>query len=297
MINDKIIQESELILNPDGSVYHLKIKPKDLAKNVILVGDPERVKMLSDQFDEIDFKGQNREFIIHTGTYKNKRITAMSTGMGTDNIDIVVNELDALVNIDLKSRTIKEEHQSLNLFRLGTSGSLQPDLPLNQVVVSDFGLGFDGMLYYYQFSEKPEFLEMQNAFLQHTSWNTNFPKPYFFASSVKLRRLLEDPNIVSGITVTAPGFYGPQGRQLRLPLADPAMNEKLQSFRFKDLRIINYEMETSALFGLSNLLGHRAITVCLAIANRKARAVQQDHHTAMFNLTTWLLDKIMELKD
>lgn len=297
MKNDKIIRESELILNPDGSVYHLKIKPSNLARHVILVGDPGRVSMVSDLFETIDFKGHNREFIIHTGSFMDKKITVMSTGMGTDNIDIVLNELDALVNIDLENRKLKSTHSSLNLYRVGTSGSLQPDLPLNSVVLSEYGLGFDGMLYYYDFQESEEARELREAFLHHTRWETQFPRPYLFKASATLRQLFDGEPFFRGITVTAPGFYGPQGRKLRLPLADPDLNEKLRSFGYKSSRILNYEMETSALYGLSKLLGHQAITLCLAIANRNAGAIHQDHHRAMKNLIKTLLDKIAGLKD
>ncbi len=297
MEKDKIIQESELILNPDGSVYHLKIKPEHLAEQIILVGDPNRVKAVSDFFDVIEFKGQNREFITHTGFYKRKKITVMSTGMGTDNIDIVLNELDALVNIDLELRKSKPQQIALNLFRLGTSGSIQPDLPLNAVVVSEFGLGFDGMLYYYDFNEQHGFEDMKHAFLEHANWSPKLPNPYIFRASPKLIDMFEGEDVFRGITVTAPGFYGPQGRKLRIPLAFPDMNELLQSFQYNQHRIYNYEMETSALYGLSDLLGHQAVTVCLAIANRKNRVINQDYHLAMKNLIELLLNKIVELKD
>lgn len=297
MKNDKIIPESELILNPDGSIYHLKIKPQYLAGDVILVGDPGRVAMISSFFNSIEFSGHNREFIIHTGFYKGKRITVMSTGMGTDNIDIVLNELDALVNIDLKKRMIKPTHRSLNLFRLGTSGSLQSDLPLNSVVVSEYGLGFDGMLHFYHFQESNELREMRLAFLKHSGWDEKFPRPYLFPASPPLKKLFEKEPFFKGITVTAPGFYGPQGRKLRLSLTQPELNEKLRTFRYNNTRIMNYEMETSALYGLSNLLGHRAVTVCLAIANRKAGAVHQDHGAAMESLIEIVLDKIVDLKN
>lgn len=297
MINDKIIRESELILNSDGSVYHLKIKPEHLADTVILVGDPGRVKMISAFFHEIDFQGQNREFIIHTGTYKGKRITAMSTGMGTDNIDIVLNELDALVNVDLENRKIKPQHRSLNLIRLGTSGSLQSDMPLNSVVVSEYGIGLDGMLYYYNFEESKTQQSLRTAFIDHTNWNIDLPKPYVFKASEKLRNVFTDNHVYHGITVTAPGFYGPQGRKLRLDLAYPGMNNKLQTFSYDQLKILNYEMETSALYGLSHLLGHHAQTVCLAIANRKQRAVNQDYHNAMKDLVQWILQKSLQIND
>jgi len=202
----------------------------------------------------------------------------MSTGMGTDNIDIVLNELDALVNIDLGTREVKTEHKSLNLFRLGTSGAVQSDLPLNAFVVSEFGLGFDGMLYYYSFDEKITDPEMKKAFLKHTSWDPNLPNPYIIPASSRLLKMFSEDNIYKGITVTAPGFYGPQGRELRIPLAHPNMNLNLESFRYKKQRILNYDMETSALYGLGTILGHETMTICVAIANRRKKAYNLNFH-------------------
>lgn len=297
MRNDKIISDSELILNPDGSVYHLKIHPADLADHIILVGDPARVHQISGLFDSMVFQGQNREFVIHTGFFQGKKITAMSTGMGTDNIDIVLNELDALVNIDLEKRMIKKKLKSLKLFRLGTSGSVQSDLPMNAVVVSAFGIGFDGMLYFYDFMKDHGTLPIRQSFLDHMQWGVPLPNPYVAAADSKLLKLLDGPGVYQGITATAPGFYGPQGRSLRLPLAFPEINEKLQTFRYNKLKILNYEMETSALYGLSRMLGHQAITVCLSIANRQNKVVSQDYHPAMEKLIHWLLARIVELKD
>jgi len=297
MGTDKIIPESELILNPDGSVYHLNIRPEHLAGKIILVGDPGRVEMVSAHFDSIDFRSSHREFVIHTGFYRSTRITVMSTGMGTDNIDIVMNELDALVNIDLETRMIKQEHSRLDLFRLGTSGSLQPDLPLNAAVVSEYGIGLDGMLGYYRFEEEPDLADLKDAFLEHTGWDPGLPTPYMVEADPRLLNLLESPDVHRGITVTAPGFYGPQGRVLRLPLAYPGINDRLQTFRHGSLRILNYEMETSALYGLGRMLGHRTITVCLSVANRKIRAMNRDYDASMNRLIDWLLEKVDELND
>lgn len=297
MDKDKIIPESELILNADGSVYHLKIKPEHLAKSIILVGDPGRVKMVSSGFDSLEFQGRNREFIIHTGSFRSKRITVMSTGMGTDNIDIVLNELDALVNINLETRQIKPKLTSLNLFRLGTSGSLQPDLPLNTPVLSAFGLGLDGMLWFYDYQETKREQAIREAFLDHSGWDASLPVPYLAEASPELMKLFENEDLRRGITATAPGFYGPQGRRLRLPLAFPGINDQLQSFTHGQLQVLNYEMETSALYGLSRLLGHRALTICLSIANRYKRAINKDYHPAMENLIEMVLNRIAELKD
>jgi len=297
MDKDKIIPESELILNADGSVYHLKIKPEHLANSVILVGDPGRVKMVSSGFDSLEFQGRNREFIVHTGSYRSKRITVMSTGMGTDNIDIVLNELDALVNIDLETRQIKPKLTSLNLFRLGTSGSLQPDLPLNTPVLSAFGLGLDGMLWFYDYQETKREQAIREAFLAHSVWEASLPVPYLAEASPELIKLFEQEDLRRGITATAPGFYGPQGRRLRLPLAFPNINDRLQSFTHEQLQILNYEMETSALYGLSRLLGHRALTICLSIANRYKRVINKDYHPAMEKLIKMVLNRIAELKD
>ncbi len=297
MEEEQIISESELVLNPDGTVYHLKISPENLAENVVLVGDPGRVKLLSSYFDKIEFQGQNREFTVHTGIFRQCRITVMSTGMGTDNMDIVLNELDALVNIDLASRHIKKERRSLRLFRLGTSGSLQPDLPLNAVVVSSHGLGLDGMMWFYDFHESPRCQSIREAFLDHAHWGSGLPAPYVVEADQELAAIITGQDVYRGITATAPGFYGPQGRKLRLSVAYPNINEYLQSFEYEGLRILNYEMETSALYGLSRMLGHLAATVCLSIANRSIRAVNKDYHPAMEKLALRLLEGIAAIKD
>ena len=295
MEEEQMIPESELVLNPDGTVYHLKIRPGDLADRVILVGDPGRVRTVSALFDSLEFQGQNREFTVHTGIYRGTRITVMSTGMGTDNMDIVINELDALANIDLSNRRIRSRRTSLLLFRLGTSGSLQPDLPVNAVVVSSHGIGLDGMIWFYDFEETETAGMVSRAFMEHTRWDPRLPRPYVAEASEQLTGIVSGPDVFVGMTATAPGFYGPQGRKLRIPTAFPHINGALQSFSCGGSRILNYEMETSALYGLSRLLGHRAVTVCLSIANRHTRAVSKDYHHAMERLAGRLLDGIAGL--
>lgn len=286
------IPESELVLNPDGSVYHLKIKPENLADNVILVGDPGRVKMISDYFDNIEFMGQNREIVTHTGTYNGKRITVLSTGMGTDNIDIVLNELDALVNINLETRTINPEKKSLKIIRIGTSGGLQPDLPINSFVVSNYGLGFDGLIHYYANNSPVIESELIHSFEKYFDWKGPLPKPYCIAASSELVELFKGDNFFNGITATASGFYGPQGRKLRLDLAFPDFNQKLKGFTYKDYKILNFEMETSALYALGKMLGHKTLTVCVAIANRENKVYAKNYKDAMAELIKLLLTKI-----
>lgn len=258
---------SELILHTDGSIYHLRLKPEHLAKNVIIVGDPQRVGEVSKYFDHIEFKTQNREIITHTGNIGNTRVTVMSSGMGTDNIDIIVHELDALVNINLETRMRKEEHTSLNIMRLGTSGAIQPNIPLNSFIVSEYGLGLDGLLHFYTDPEKKLNNELSESFIAHSNWPTNLPRPYGVRSSDELLSTLGE-GFIRGITITAPGFYGPQGRVIRLGLSFPEMNQTIESFQYMGMKVANFEMETSALYGLSKLLGHKALTVCAAIANR-----------------------------
>lgn len=291
---DEKIPASELILQQDGSVYHLNIKPEHLADTVVLVGDPQRVNLISEYFDSIEFKGENREIVTRTGTLKNKRLTVMSTGMGTDNIDIVLNELDALVNVDLEKKTIKPDHTSLNIIRLGTSGGLQPDLPLNSFVLSEYGLGLDGLLSYYKNSEQVIEKELTNAFITHAKLPSDMPQPYLVKSSGNLSDLFGD-GFVRGITATAPGFYGPQGRQVRLDVAVPDLIDRLQGFEFNGKKIQNLEMETSALFGLSKLLGHQALTICVAIANRNHHGFNPDYKTPIKKLVELVLEKIVQL--
>jgi len=286
------IPESELILNPDGTIYHLKVSPDNLADRIILVGDPHRVEMIANFFDSVEFKGQNREIVTCTGFYKGKRITAMSTGMGTDNIDIVLNELDALVNIDLKTRTIKENKKSLKIFRLGTSGGLQPELPLNSVIVSNYGLGFDGLIHYYKNSHSVIEERLTKSFITYFNWKESLAKPYGISASDELIELFDHEKVFNGITATAPGFYGPQGRQLRLDLAYPDFNNKLKHFAFDNYKILNFEMETSALYALGKMLGHQTITLCVAIANREHKGFSKGYKEAMQDLIELVLAKI-----
>ena len=253
------IKKSELILNTNGSVYHLNLKPENIAETVILVGDQDRVEKISKYFDSIDFKIQKREFKTHTGTYKGKRLSVISTGIGPDNIDIVLNELDALVNIDLNTRQPKEKLTSLNIIRVGTSGSLQNDIPVDSFVLSTHGLDLNAMLHAYQIDPVTN-PEIENAFIAHTNWNPDKGRPLIIKNDSGLEKKFESSKTFKGITATAGGFYGPQGRVLRLPLQDPELNHKIDSFRFNDLRITNLEMETAGYYALARLLGHEIIS-------------------------------------
>lgn len=285
------IGESELILNPDGSVYHIKLRPEHIGKDIIVVGDPGRVERISQHFDSIDVKIQNREFITHTGYYKGKKVTALATGIGTDNIDIVINELDALVNIDLETRLPKETHTALNIIRLGTSGALQPDIVVDTAVMSSHGMGFDGLMNYYKTAPGTFNDDISEAFMKHAEWLPTLPYPYVVEGSAELMRKIGGDFHV-GITATAPGFYGPQGRVLRLPTAITDLNEKLESFAFNNMRVTNFEMETSALYGLSKLLGHNAVTVCAIIANRIRKEYSKDYKKTVDILIEKILDRV-----
>ncbi len=287
----KKIAESELILNPDGSVYHLKLKPENISENIIVVGDQGRVETISKHFDSIECKIQNREFLTHTGVYNNKRITALSTGIGTDNIDIVINELDALVNIDLENRTIKENLSSLNIVRLGTSGALQADIPVDSFVMSEYGLGFDGLLNFYQTDKDIYHQDITEAFMAHTKWEGILPRPYVVKASEALMQKL-GAGLTKGITATASGFYGPQGRQLRIVPADPFLNEKMMAFGFNGHRITNFEMETSALYGLGKILGHNTLTICTIIANRANGTYSSQYKQTVEKMVQMTLDRI-----
>lgn len=260
------LEASELIVNSDGSIYHLNLLPSEIADTIILVGDPGRVQMVSSFFDRIEIQKQNREFITHTGTYKGKRITAMSSGIGTDNMDIVINELDALANIDLIKREILPNRTGLTLIRLGTSGALQEDIPVHTFLASEMACGFDGLLNFYADRNRVCNVQMEEDFVAHTGWNPILPRPYFTGGNPSL--LAKFTECTQGVTISAPGFFGPQGRVLRLGIIDPEINDKVSAFRYKEKRITNYEMECSALYGLSNLLGHNALTICTIIANR-----------------------------
>lgn len=286
-----LLAEPDLIINNDGSVYHIALRPEDLAESVIVVGDPDRVADISDHFTRVEHKASNREFKSETGYYKGKRITALSTGIGTDNCDIVMHELDALANFDLKSRTPKPERRALQIIRIGTSGSIQPDVPVDSFGLSTHALGLDNLLYFYK--DTPAILdkELTAAFARQTAWPSDLSKPYCVAGST---RLLEQfrPYAVSGITATAPGFYGPQGRFLRLPLADPLMVSKLQQFRHNGHRIINFEMETSALYGLGALMGHEMMTICALIANRATGDYNGSHKKVVKDLIALVLETI-----
>ena len=286
-----VISQTDLLINSDGSIYHLNLMPDQLADTVIIVGDPDRVPEISFYFDRVDHRVRNREFISHTGVLKGKAITALSTGIGTDNIDIVLNELDALANIDFITRTKRPVHRTLEIIRLGTSGAIQPDIPVGTFLLSTYGLGLDNLMRFYQGYELLE-EDLLAAFMQQTGWNIPGVSPYFVKGSDVLIDLLRS-NVMEGITVTSPGFYGPQGRILRLPLYDPEMNEKLQRFRFNNQRIINFEMETSALYGVGRLLGHNVVTVCALIANRATHSYSNDHKWMIKSLIEMVLDKII----
>lgn len=287
----KELDNSELILNPDGSVYHLHLKEDNIADTVILVGDPGRVEVVSSFFENLETRIENREFVTHTGTYRGKRISAISTGIGTDNIDIVLNELDAAVNIDLEKREIKKKFRTLNLIRIGTTGGLQEKLGVGSFVLSRIAAGFDGLIHYYRdgFTICDE--KIEKSFVTHTNWFDKRPVPYFVNSDNQLFDKLND-NVFSGITLSSPGFYGPQGRTLRLPVVDPQLNDRMHSFRYNGLRITNYEMESSALFGLAALLGHRAISICAVIANRMTGEFVKDHKDVVKKLIRFTLDHI-----
>ena len=285
------IAESELIINPDGSIYHLHLKPEHIADDIIVVGDPQRVELISKYFDNIEYKISNREFVTHTGTINGKRITALATGIGTDNIDIVINELDAIVNIDLDKRVPKETHRTLNIVRLGTSGALQEDIPVDSFVFSQYGLGIDGLLNFYEDRDKVIDRELTEAFVDYSKWNKDLAKPYIVRGSTDLEARISE-GMYKGITATAPGFYGPQGRVLRLGLMQKNINSSLENFQFNGNRITNFEMETSALYGLGGMLGHNTATVCAIIANRYNKTFSQDYKTTVKKLIELLLTRL-----
>ncbi len=285
------IAESELILNPDGSVYHLHLKPENIAETIIVVGDQGRVKEISKYFDKIEFSVQNRELFTQTGTIGEKKLTVLSTGMGTDNLDIVINELDAAVNIDLKTRRPKESHTKLNIIRMGTAGGLQSDILPGDFVASSFGMGMDGLLYFYEKGKSVMNAELADAFVKHVKWNANLPGIYAVSCSDTLMDKL-GKDLVHGITLTAPGFYGPQGRELRLKLAFPELNQLIESFEYKGKRIANFEMETSALYGLGKMLGHDTLTICTVVANRVNQTYAKDYHADIERLIRLVLERI-----
>ncbi|MFK8287824.1 nucleoside phosphorylase [Capnocytophaga canimorsus] len=286
------IRESELILNPDGSIYHLNLKPEQVAPTIILVGDQNRVARVSAHFDHIEHQVQKREFCTHTGTYKGKRLSVLSTGIGPDNIDIAINEIDALFNIDMATRQPKEQQTSLNFIRFGTSGSLQADIPVDSIVLSTHGLGLDNMLHSYKDAPKAREIELEEAFIAHTQWDLQKGRPYIVGCGASLREKLVSDHIFEGITGTAPGFYGPQGRVLRLAVQDAQLNDKLHSFKYKNFRMTNLEMETSAIYGLSRLLGHQAVSLNAIIANRANGTFTKDTKQAVENLIVYGLNQL-----
>lgn len=288
-----MIKSSELILNPDGSVYHLNLKPEHIAEDIIFVGDQNRVEKITQFFDTIEFSTQKREFKTQTGTFKGKRITVMSTGIGPDNIDIVMNELDALVNINLETKTPKASLTSLNIIRIGTSGSLQADIPVDSFVMAKLGLGLDNMLRSYLIDEIT-LPEMEDAFINHTNWDLKKGRPYIISCSSILEKRLESDKIHKGITATAGGFYGPQGRVLRLNIQDSTLNSKMDNFNFEGNRITNLEMETGAIYGLGKLLGHNCLSLNAIIANRANGTFSEDPYKAVDALIEYALEKLAE---
>jgi len=283
------LQDTELILSPENKIYHLNLSKDEIADDIILVGDPERVQIISSKFDTIEHKIQNREFITHTGTLNGKRITAIATGIGPDNIDIVINELDALVNIDFKTRTINKNKKILNLIRLGTSGALQQDIKVDTFIAASYGLGFDGLAHFYQNQEILE-QEMATSYANHAALPSNLASPYFVKASTNLLSLF--PDIKQGITATAPGFYGPQGRILRLKPSIKNLHEKMESFKYQENRITNFEMETSALYYLGQSLGHNTLTICAIIANRLTKKYSSDYKKTVEEMIDLVLKRI-----
>ena len=288
----KYFAESELIINPDGSIFHLHVKPEQLADKIILVGDPGRVALVASHFETKECEVESREFKTITGTYKGKRITVQSTGIGCDNIDIVVNEMDALANIDFKTRHEKETFKQLTFVRIGTCGGLQPYTPVGTFVASVKSIGFDGLLNFYAGRNDVCDLKLEEAFKKHMNWSPLLSAPYVIDGDKELVDRIAGEDMVRGITIACGGFFGPQGRELRIPLADPHQNEKVESFVYGDLRITNFEMESSALAGLSALMGHKAMTCCLVIANRVAKEANANYKNSIDNLIIEVLDRI-----
>lgn len=287
----RIIPVDELPINADGSVFHLHLKPEQLADKVVMMGDPGRVPKVAAFFDSTEFDQQSREFRSITGTYKGKRITALSHGIGCDNIDIVVNELDALANIDLEKRVVKDTFRQLTMVRIGTSGGLQPFCPIGSYVVSEVSMGIDGLLYFYEEGEKKVDQAISEAFIKHTNWNKLLAVPYFVHADRELTERIGS-DMIKGITCSASGFYGPQGRTVRLPITHPDQNKLLESFEYNGLKITNYEMESAALAGLSELMGHKAMTVCLIIANRYSNNMNTEYKNSFDDLIIRVLDRI-----
>ena len=287
------IKQSELILNPDGSIYHLNLRPENIATDIIFVGDQDRVDKITQLFDSVEFTTQKREFKTSTGIYKGKRISVISTGIGPDNIDIVLNELDALVNINLETREIKEKHTALNIVRIGTSGSLQKDILVDSFLLSSHAIDLNGMLHSYQVDEISH-PEIEDAFVKHTNWSAKKSYPLVIANGIELANKIISDKVYQGITATAGGFYAPQGRVLRLGLQDEHLNSKIDSFNFNGIRITNLEMETSAIYGLSKLLGHNAVSMNAIIANRANGTFSENPYKVVENLIEYTLQKLIE---
>lgn len=294
-MQQRVIPASELIINDDGTIFHLHLRPEQVADTIILVGDPARVEAIAKRFDEVECRASNREFNTVTGTYKGKRMSVLSTGIGIGNIDICVTELDALANIDFATRTVKEQHRQLTLVRLGTSGALQPDIELGEVVYARTSVGFDTLLNYYAGRNEVCDLEIEKAFVEHTAWSELLHRPYFVNSDAELWEHFKD-SVTEGITIAAPGFYAPQGRYVRLQPADKDLNAKIESFRYKGRRITNFEMEGSALTGLARLMGHRATTMCTIIAQRIAKDAKTDYKPFVEQMISMALEKLATLK-
>ena len=288
----KYFEPSELIINPDGSAFHLHITPQQLAQKVILVGDPGRVALVASHFTNIECDVQSREFHTITGTYEGKRITVLSTGIGCDNIDIVVNELDALTNIDFETRTQKSPLRSLEIVRIGTCGGLQPNTPVGSFIISAKSIGFDGLLNFYAGRNEVCDLAFEKAFTQHKNWNPQLCAPYVIDADKELTERIACNDMVRGVTIACGGFYGPQGRELRIPLADPTQNQKVENFEYEGWKITNFEMESSALAGLSRLLGHKATTCCMVIANRLIKEANPNYKNSIDTLIKIVLERI-----
>ena len=288
----KFFAESELIINGDGSIFHLHVKPEQLADKVILVGDPGRVSLVASHFDSKECDIESREFHTITGTYHGKRISVVSTGIGCDNIDIVLNELDALANIDFKTRTEKEQQHQLTLVRIGTCGGLQEYTPVGTFIASEKSIGFDGLLNFYSGRNDVCDLPFEEAFKQHMQWNPQLCAPYVIDADKETLERIAGDEMVRGVTIACGGFFGPQGRELRIPLADPKQNEKVESFEYNGYRITNFEMESSALAGLARLMGHKAVTCCMVIANRRAKNVNANYKNSIDELIKLVLERI-----
>jgi len=284
------IQATELPRQANGAIYHIGITPDQLADTVILVGDPGRVPSISQKFDTIEMQQSNREIITHTGTLRGNRITVLSTGMGTDNIDIVVNELDALANIDFDTMEVKKEHRALSLIRIGTCGILQSDIPVNSFIASQFGFGFDGLLQFYQ-HDSSSYDALVDQFILQTGWGEKLPHPYCYPADHELFQKIAF-DMVGGITASAPGFYGPQGRVVRAAVSFPELNQKIEKFQYNGMRLTNLEMECSAVYGLGNLLGHKPLTVCVGIANRVTKEFSAHYHPYVDKLVDTVLERV-----